>query len=79
MLSYVTPVVGSIATADTSVQVNADKWNALVRDKLIPFFANGGPKFSVSEVYQPHGSPGVDPTDQADGAVSAMRTMGMLP
>jgi phospholipid/cholesterol/gamma-HCH transport system substrate-binding protein len=79
MLSYVTPIVGSIATADTTVQVNADKWNALVRDKLIPLFGNGGPKFSVSQVHQPQGRPDVDPTDSADGAVSAMRTMGMLP
>jgi virulence factor Mce-like protein len=79
MLSYVTPLVGSIATADTTVQVNADKWALLIRDKLIPFFANGGPKFSVSEVHPPQDHLGVDPADRADEAVSAMRTMGMLP
>ncbi|MCV7199404.1 MlaD family protein [Mycobacterium angelicum] len=70
MLSYITPLVGSVATADTTVPVIADKLVGLVRDKLIPFFGNGGPKFSVSEVH---------PADKADQAVSAMRTMGMLP
>lgn len=79
MLSYITPLVGSVATADTTVPVIADKLVGLVRDKLIPFFGNGGPKFSVSEVHPPQGNPGVDPADKADQAVSAMRAMGMLP
>jgi hypothetical protein len=72
-------LVGSIATADTTVQVNADKLALLIRDKLIPFFGNGGPKFSVSQVRPPQGNLGVDPADRADQAVSAMRSMGMLP
>lgn len=79
MLSYITPLVGSIATADNTVPVNADKLNGLIRDKLIPFFGNGGPKFSVTEVHQPHGPPEVDPADKADQAVAAMRAMGLLP
>lgn len=79
MLSYITPLVGSVATADTTVPVIADKLVGLVRDKLIPFFGNGGPKFSVSEVHPPQVNPGVDPADKADQAVSAMRAMGMLP
>jgi len=79
MLSYLTPFVGSVARADTTVQANADKLDALLRDKLIPFFGNGGPKFSVSQVHQQQGNPGADPADRADGVVSAMRTMGMLP
>lgn len=80
MLSYITPLVGSIASADTTVPVNSDKLLGLVRDKLIPFFGNGGPKFNVSEVHGPRGNPpDVDPADRADQAVSAMRTMGMLP
>ncbi len=79
MLSYITPLVGSVATADTTVPVIADKLVGLIRDKLIGFFGNGGPKFSVSEVHPPRGNPGVDPADKADQAISAMRTMGMLP
>lgn len=79
MLSYLTPLVGSVATADTTVPVVADKLVGLVRDKLIGFFANGGPKFIVSEVHPPQGDLGADPADKADQAISAMRTMGMLP
>ncbi|BBX75958.1 MlaD family protein [Mycobacterium shinjukuense] len=79
MLSYITPLVGSVATADTTVPVIADKLVGLIRDKLIGFFGNGGPKFIVSEVHPPRDNPGVDPADRADQAISAMRTMGMLP
>ncbi|CCK65794.1 MlaD family protein [Mycobacterium canetti] len=79
ILSYITPLVDTVATADTTVPVVADKLIGLIRDKLIPFFANGGPKFSVSEVHPPRGDAGVDPADKADQAISAMRTMGMLP
>lgn len=79
MLSYITPLVGSVATADNTIPVNADKLVGLIRDKLIPFFGNGGPKFTVTEVHPPPDVPEVDPADKADQAVSAMRAMGMLP
>lgn len=79
MISYMTPWVGTIATADTTVPVIADKFNALVRTKLIPFFRKGGPRYSVSELHLPNDHEGVDPADKADQAVSAMRTMGLLP
>ena len=79
MLTYLTPFVGSVATADTPVQANADKLDALIRDKLIPFFGNGEPRFTVSQVHRQPGDPGVDAAQRADGVVSTMRTMGMLP
>ncbi|BBZ74795.1 putative Mce family protein [Mycolicibacterium anyangense] len=79
MLSYITPLVGTMATVDTTIPVIADKLNALVRDKLIPFFGKGGPRYTISELRPPAGSEGVDPADKADQAVSAMRTMGLLP
>ncbi|WP_287034218.1 MlaD family protein [Mycobacterium sp.] len=69
MLSYITPTVQTIASADTSLPAMADKMVALMRDKLIPFYSNGGPRVSVS----------VDPGTRADEAIAAMRTMGMLP
>lgn len=69
MLSYITPTVRTIAAADTSLPAMADKMVALIRDKLIPFYGNGGPRLSVS----------VSPGAQADEAIGAMRTMGMLP
>lgn len=79
ILSYITPFVGSVATVDTTIPVIADKVVALVRDKLVPFFGNGGPKYTVTELHPPTGREGVDPADKADAAVEAMRAMGMLP
>lgn len=79
MLSYVTPFIGSVATVDTTIPVIADKVIALVRDKLVPFFGNGGPKYTVTELHPPTGREGVDPADKADAAVQAMRAMGLLP
>ncbi|WP_205875070.1 MlaD family protein [Mycobacterium camsae] len=69
MLSYITPTVRTIAAADTSLPAMTEKMVALIRDKLIPFYSNGSPRLSVS----------VDPGTRADEAISAMRTMGMLP
>lgn len=79
MLSYLTPLVGTVATVDTTIPVLADKLMALIRTKLIPFFGHGGPKYTISELHPPTGHEGVDPADKADQAVSAMRTMGLLP
>lgn len=69
MLSYITPTVKTIASADTTLPAMADKMIALIRDKLIPFYSNGGPRLSVS----------VNPATRADEVIAAMRTMGMLP
>lgn len=79
MLSYLSPMVATMSTVDTTIPVIADKLNALVRDKLIPFFGKGGPRYTISELRPPSGNEGVDPADKADQAVSAMRTMGLLP
>lgn len=79
ILSYLTPMVGTLATVDTTIPVIADKLVALLRYKLIGFFRNGGPKYIVSELHSPTGHEGVDPADKADQAVKAMQSMGMLP
>ena len=79
MLSYITPLVGTMATVDTTVPVIADKFVALLRYKLIGFFRNGGPKYIVSELHPPTGREGVDPADKADQAVRAMQSMGLVP
>jgi phospholipid/cholesterol/gamma-HCH transport system substrate-binding protein len=79
MLSYITPLVGTVATLDTTIPVLADKLIAFLHYKLLGFFRNGGPKYIVSELHPPTGHEGVDPADKADAAVSAMQTMGMLP
>jgi phospholipid/cholesterol/gamma-HCH transport system substrate-binding protein len=79
MLSYITPMVGTMATVDTTIPVLADKFVALLRYKLIGFFRNGGPKYIVSDLHTPTGQEGVDPADKADAAVKAMQSMGMVP
>jgi phospholipid/cholesterol/gamma-HCH transport system substrate-binding protein len=79
MLSYITPMVGTMATIDTTIPVLADKFVALLRYKLIGFFRNGGPKYIVSELHPPTGHEGVDPADKADQAVKAMQSMGLVP
>jgi phospholipid/cholesterol/gamma-HCH transport system substrate-binding protein len=79
ILSYITPMIGTLSTADTTVPVIADKFVALLRYKLLGFFRDGGPKYIVSELHPPTGREGVDPADKADQAVSAMQTMGMVP
>jgi virulence factor Mce-like protein len=79
MLSYITPLVGTLATVDTTIPVLADKLIAFLHYKLLGFFRNGGPKYIVSELHPPTGHEGVDPADKADQAVKAMQTMGMLP
>jgi phospholipid/cholesterol/gamma-HCH transport system substrate-binding protein len=79
MLSYITPLVGTLATVDTTVPVIADKFVALLHYKLIGFFRNGGPKYIVSELHPPTGREGVDPADKADQAVRAMQSMGLVP
>lgn len=79
MLSYVTPMVGTMATVDTTIPVLADKFVAFLRYKLLGFFRQGGPKFTVTELHPPTGNEGVDPADKTDAAVEAMQTMGLLP
>ena len=79
IFSYITPILGTLATVDTTVPVLADKFVAFLRNKLIHFFGKGGPKYIVSELHPPAGREGVDPADKADQAISAMQTMGLVP
>jgi len=79
MLSYITPMIGTIATADTTIPVLADKLIAFLHYKLLGWFRHGGPKYIVSELHPPTGHEGVDPADKSDAAVKAMQSMGMLP
>ncbi|BBY57141.1 MlaD family protein [Mycolicibacterium sarraceniae] len=79
ILSYITPMIHTMATADTTIPVIADKFVALLRYKLLGFFGNGGPKYTITELHTPTGQEGVDPADKADAAVQAMQTMGLVP
>lgn len=79
MLSFVSPFVTTVSTVDTTIPVVADKVIALVRDKLVPFFGNGGPRYTVSQIHSPDGSLGINPSPSADELIRAMQTMGLMP
>lgn len=79
MLSYISKFVASVTTADTTIPVVTDKLVDLIRDKLIPFFGDGGPKYTVSQVHAPDGSLGINPSPSADELIRAMQTMGLMP
>jgi len=78
MISYGTPFIGSVATADTTIPTIMDKMVDLIRDKLIGFFREGGPRYTVSGLHNPDGSIGLDPAARADEVISRMQTMGLL-
>ncbi|WP_233716737.1 MlaD family protein [Mycolicibacterium vinylchloridicum] len=79
ILSYITPMIHTMATVDTTIPVIADKFVALLRYKLLGWFRDGGPKYTITELHAPTGREGVDPADKADAAVQAMQTMGLVP
>lgn len=79
ILSSISPFVATATTADTTIPVISDKVIALVRDKLVPFFGNGGPKYTVSQIHPPDGSLGINPSPTADELIRAMQTMGLMP
>jgi len=79
MLSFISPFVATVSTSDTTIPVVADKVIALVRDKLVPFFGNGGPRYTVSGIHPPDGSLGINPSPSADELIRAMQAMGLMP
>ena len=78
MISYGTPFIGTVATADTTIPTIMDKMVDLIRDKLIGFFREGGPRYTVSGLHNPDGSIGLDPAARADEVITRMQTMGLL-
>jgi phospholipid/cholesterol/gamma-HCH transport system substrate-binding protein len=79
ILSYVSPFVASVSTADTTIPVVMDKLMDFIRLKLIRFFGKGGPKYIVSGIHPPDGSLGIDPSPSADELMWAMQTTGIMP
>lgn len=78
MISYFTPFLNAATTADTTIPVIADKTIRLIRDRLIPFFGDGGPKYTVTGIDTPGTSLGIDPGERADEVIRRMQTMGLL-
>lgn len=78
ILSYLTPFVHSASTADTTIPVLGDKMVRTIRDRIIPFFKDGGPKYTVTDIQNPDGTLGVSPGDRADSVIRNMQTMGLV-
>lgn len=78
ILSYLTPFVHSASTADTTIPVLGDKMVRTIRDRIIPFFKDGGPKYTVTDIQNPDGTLGVSPGERADSVIRNMQTMGLV-
>ncbi|MGH3955179.1 MAG: MlaD family protein [Mycobacterium sp.] len=78
ILSYLTPFIHTTSTADTTIPVLGDKMVRTIRDRIIPFFKDGGPKYTVTDIQTPDGTLGVSPGERADSAIRNMQTMGLV-
>ncbi len=78
ILSYLTPFIHSTSTADTTIPVLGDKMVRTIRDRIIPFFKDGGPKYTVTDIQTPEGTLGVSPSERADSVIRNMQTMGLV-
>ncbi|AMU77045.1 MlaD family protein [Mycobacteroides abscessus] len=78
ILSYLTPFIHSASTADTTIPVLGDKMVRTIRDRIIPFFKDGGPKYTVTDIQTPDGTLGVSPGERADSVIRNMQTMGLV-
>ena len=78
ILSYLTPFIHSTSTADTTIPVLGDKMVRTIRDRIIPFFKDGGPKYTVTDIQTPDGTLGVSPGERADSVIRNMQTMGLV-
>lgn len=78
ILSYLTPFIHSASTADTTIPVLGDKMVRTIRDRIILFFKDGGPKYTVTDIQTPDGTLGVSPGERADSVIRNMQTMGLV-
>ncbi|BAX99498.1 putative Mce family protein [Mycobacteroides stephanolepidis] len=78
ILSYPTPFIHSASTTDTTIPVLGDKMVRTIRDRIIPFFKDGGPKYTVTDIQTPDGTLGVSPGERADSVIRNMQTMGLV-
>ncbi|MFA4080663.1 MlaD family protein [Mycobacteroides salmoniphilum] len=78
ILSYLTPFIHTTSTTDTTVPVLGDKMVRTIRDRIIPFFKDGGPKYTVTDIETPDSALGVSPGERADSVIRNMQTMGLV-
>lgn len=78
LLSYLTPTIHTASTTDVTFPVLGDKIVRTLRDRIVPFFNDGGPKYTVTEIKPPDDTMGVSPGERADSVIQTMQTMGLI-
>ncbi len=73
VIKIISPALLTIASADSTVPMNIDRVNKLLRDKLIPFFS-APPNIRVQKV----GNGAADASAQADQMILVLRSIGMV-
>ncbi|WP_415973172.1 MlaD family protein [Rhodococcus sp. 077-4] len=73
-IGIILPAIMTISSADTTVPMNAEKVNTLLRERLVPFFSTT-PNIAIRSV-EAQGSP--DPTVRADEMIGVLRSIGIV-
>ncbi|MEK8070084.1 MlaD family protein [Rhodococcoides navarretei] len=73
-LGIILPAVMTISSADTTVPMNVEKVNTLLRERLVPFFSRT-PNIAIASV-RAEGVP--DPGVRADEMIGVLRSIGIV-
>lgn len=73
-LGIILPAIMTISSADTTVPMNVDKVNTLLRERLVPFFSTT-PNIAIDSV-RAEGVP--DPGVKADEMIGVLRSIGIV-
>ncbi|MFC7958958.1 MlaD family protein [Rhodococcoides kroppenstedtii] len=76
VISTIQPMVRTLATADLTAPMLASRMDALLRERLVPFFS-GTPNVRITAVSGPP-APGAAPVDRANEMIAVLRGIGFV-
>lgn len=76
VISTIQPMVRTLATADLTAPMLASRMDALLRERLVPFFS-GAPNVRIASVSGPP-APGAAPVDRANEMIAVLRGIGFV-
>ncbi|MGB7363509.1 MAG: MlaD family protein [Rhodococcus sp. (in: high G+C Gram-positive bacteria)] len=76
VIATIQPLVRATVTADLTAPMLASKMDALLREKLVPFFSST-PNVRITSVSGDPGPEG-DPVDRADEMIGVLRSIGLV-